>query len=385
MTSGRKKVLQVAHYYAPIGGIERVVYQFAHALKDHYDVEVLASNTSSRTEQVMEEGIPITRVGRIAHIARMSICPTFPLWLRRKNPDLVHLHMINPMAEASFLGSGLRCKAIATYHMDLTRQKRLNFLYAPIQRRFLNRAERVTASSDNMARNSPVLSHCLEKVHVLPFGIPEERQEETNLSLQTLQRLQSDIPGKVVLFVGRLIHYKGVDVLIEAMRDIDATCLIVGTGYLEETIRNKITEHSLTGKIRLVGWIEDEELPAYYHRADVLSFPSINRSEYLASQSLVGDLQIFAKDITHGIRKSGGASGTFTNCTGGLQSFGTNGAARHGFQGYRRDQRLYLGIRLPSRSQSDVSPRRRRLDRSPSFMINSLTPNDLPQVINTTT
>jgi rhamnosyl/mannosyltransferase len=274
-----KRVLQVAHYFGPPGGIERVVGQFCQALRDSYDVEVLVANESAATVETTVEGIPVTRVGRVAHLKRMSVCPTFPHWMRKKRPDLVHIHMINPMAESAFLLSGLRCKVVATYHMDLSRHRVLSGLYQPVQRRFLQRTEWITASSENFAKSSPVLSKFLDKVRILPFGLAEDRFQETDRTRSLARHLGETISGKVVLFVGRLIHYKGLEYLIEAMTRVDATCLIIGEGYLAPRLRSQIQGLGLSERIRLIGSVPDEELVAYYDRADVFVLPSISRTE----------------------------------------------------------------------------------------------------------
>jgi rhamnosyl/mannosyltransferase len=273
------KVLQVAHYYRPLGGIERIVYQFSQGLKDLYEVEVLVSNTTWQTTQVVEEGIPVTRVGRMVHFARMSLCPSFPIWLRRMKPDLVHLHMPNPMAELSFLLSGLNCPLIATYHMDVTRQKVLNSLYGPLRDSFMQRVTFLTASSENIARTSPVLSKYPDKVRVLPFGLSKSALPESEVSVHLTQQIRATYSSPIVLFVGRLIHYKGLDVLLAAMREIDAICLIVGEGYLRESLQTQINRFDLARKVHLLGRISDEQLVAYYDAADVFVMPSNSRTE----------------------------------------------------------------------------------------------------------
>jgi glycosyltransferase involved in cell wall biosynthesis len=273
------RVIQVAHYYGPLGGIERVVHQFCHGLAGTHEVEAVVCNTHLRTLQSTEEGIPVTRVGRVAHFQRMSVCPALALWLRKKRPDLVHVHMTNPMAELSYLLSGLKCKVIATYHMDVTRQRYLNTLYTPFQQRFLRRCLLVTASSENFARTSPVLSQWLDKVRVLPFGLAADALRESDHSRALTSQLFSEIGGPVVLFVGRLIHYKGLEVLVRAMRNVPATCLIAGEGYLAPSLRTQIASLGLSDRVRLVGRIPDEELVAYYDRADVFVLPSVNRTE----------------------------------------------------------------------------------------------------------
>ncbi len=273
------KVLQVAHYYGSPGGIERVVSQFCSCLKQDHEVEVLVCNRSSKTEESIEDGVRVTRVGRVAHVNRMSICPTFPSWLKKKNPDILHLHLINPMAELSYLLSGVKCKTLATYHMDITRQKWMKPLHNPILNRVLDRLDSITVSSERFAESSPVLSQHMNKIKVIPFGISEERFKETPFNRSLTEELHKQYPGKVVLFVGRLTHYKGLHILIEAMKKVDGTCILIGSGYLEEDIRARIRKEGLGDRVHLIGKASDEELVSYYDRADVFVLPSINRTE----------------------------------------------------------------------------------------------------------
>ncbi|MCA9450727.1 MAG: glycosyltransferase, partial [Candidatus Omnitrophica bacterium] len=229
--------------------------------------------------ETLERGIPVTRVGRIAHVQRMSVCPTFYQWMKEKKPDLVHVHMINPMAETAFLMSGLDCKVVATYHMDLSRHRFLYSLYRPLQRRFLKRTEWVTASSENFAQSSPILSRYLDKVRILPFGLAEDRFLENDRTTSLRNHLIDSIQGKLVLFVGRLIHYKGLEFLIQAMTRVEANCLLIGEGYLAPRLQKLIEKHGLADRVRLLGSVSDEELLAYYDRADVFVLPSVNRTE----------------------------------------------------------------------------------------------------------
>lgn len=256
-----------------------MVSQFCACLKDDHEVEVLVSNRKAKTEETIEDGVRVTRVGRVAHINRMSICPSFPSWLKKKNPDVLHLHLINPLAEVSYLLSGVECKTIATYHMDITRQKWMKPFHSPILNRVLERLDCITVSSERFARNSPVLSKYMEKIRVLPFGISEERFKETPFNRSLTEEFHKQYPGKVVLFVGRLTHYKGLGILIEAMKQIDATCLLIGSGYLENAISRQIRKVGLQDRVHLIGKASDEELVAYYDRADVFVLPSINRTE----------------------------------------------------------------------------------------------------------
>lgn len=82
-----------------------------------------------------------------------------------------------------------------------------------------------------------------------------------------------------VVFVGRLVPYKGADMLIEAAAPlIRAGVLdleIIGDGPEMLRLRSQIDTADLTGRIRLVGWVDHRELHARLAAADVFAFPSI--------------------------------------------------------------------------------------------------------------
>jgi len=79
--------------------------------------------------------------------------------------------------------------------------------------------------------------------------------------------------------VGRLRYYKGLDVLIEAMRDIEAHLLIVGDGPMRQEWEALTVNLALTERVSFLGHIPDAELPAYYQACDIFVLPSTQRSE----------------------------------------------------------------------------------------------------------
>jgi glycosyltransferase involved in cell wall biosynthesis len=83
----------------------------------------------------------------------------------------------------------------------------------------------------------------------------------------------------LLLFVGRLRYYKGLNYLMDALRDIDATLLVVGSGPMEQEW--KLYAESLPWGQRIVfcGEVPDDLLPAYYQATDIFVLPATERSE----------------------------------------------------------------------------------------------------------
>jgi glycosyltransferase involved in cell wall biosynthesis len=82
-----------------------------------------------------------------------------------------------------------------------------------------------------------------------------------------------------VCFVGRLVPYKGADMLIEAMRPLLASgaarLQIVGDGPQRVRLEGLISSFSLQSSIDMLGWCTPEAVAKILHHSDVMCFPSI--------------------------------------------------------------------------------------------------------------
>jgi glycosyltransferase involved in cell wall biosynthesis len=110
-----------------------------------------------------------------------------------------------------------------------------------------------------------------ERVHVIPHGAFEHltrRPDELPLPPEL-----AAVSRPVVLYFGVVREYKGVDVLLEAMRHVpEAEVWVVGRplGVSMERLRRLAP----AGRVRFVDrYVSDAELPAFFRRADVLALP----------------------------------------------------------------------------------------------------------------
>ena len=82
---------------------------------------------------------------------------------------------------------------------------------------------------------------------------------------------------RVVLFFGLVRPYKGVDLLVEAFAATpdDAVLLVVGMPRMPiEPLERRARELGIAERVRFVPrFVPDEELPAYFRRADVVVLP----------------------------------------------------------------------------------------------------------------
>jgi len=269
-------------YYPVIGGVENHVRDLATSISSiSYDVDirVLAANTSGKTVEEVIDGIEVTKVANLVTVQSAPVAPSFPLWLKKLKSDIYHFHFPYPVGELAYLTARPPGKLVVTYHSDIIRQKFLLSLYKPFLKSFLKKADRILVSSPNMVKHSPVLQEYEDKCKVAHFGIELSRFKMNKQMKEKIRHIEEEYPGKIVLFVGRLIYYKGVKYLIEAMEDVDAHLIIVGEGPLGSELKNLASELGISNKISFVGSISDEDLPAFYYVCDIFVLPSIARSE----------------------------------------------------------------------------------------------------------
>jgi phosphatidylinositol alpha-1,6-mannosyltransferase len=87
---------------------------------------------------------------------------------------------------------------------------------------------------------------------------------------------------KVIVSVGRLVHRKGQDYLIQSMPLIlhqvpNAHLLLVGQGPYLEHLQKLVKEHGLESSVTFIGRVDYKELPQYLCVGDIFAMPSRSR------------------------------------------------------------------------------------------------------------
>jgi rhamnosyl/mannosyltransferase len=274
------KVLQVNKLYYPhIGGIEKHIQDVAEALAERVDVEVLVAGSGRAASREKINGVTVNRVPSWGVIQSAPLAPGFYSAIKQARADIYHLHFPNPVGELAYLAAGAPGKLVVTYHADVVRQRLTRRLYGPIIRRLLRRADMIMVSSPNLIESSAWLRPVRDKCRVVPFAIDLEPLQPIPEVMAEARSLRERFKTPIVLFVGRLVYYKGLEFLVQAATQVKAEFVIVGEGPLESELKALAAKLGASDRLHFVGRVTDEELPAYYHSCDILTLPSIAESE----------------------------------------------------------------------------------------------------------
>jgi glycosyltransferase involved in cell wall biosynthesis/ABC-type polysaccharide/polyol phosphate export permease len=276
----RISVLHIFKVYYPdlFGGTISVVRDICEGLKDGFAFAVLVCSKSGGRPRIVVNGVPVERVRSLGDLMSLPVAPTYPLRLYRRiaEHDVLALHMPFPLADLVFgLGLGRRRPLVVHWHADVVTYPTLRRLLEPLTRRTLRQAEAIIVSDAALQSGSALLQEFAGKCHVVPFGMDASRYDEPVPRDRGLSR-----DGRpIVLACGRLVPYKGFDVLVRAALGRNFDVWIVGEGRERGRLEQLIGKLGIADRVRLLGSLPDSELIKLMHAADVFVMPSVTAAE----------------------------------------------------------------------------------------------------------
>lgn len=242
------------------------------------DLMFAASHGAGRTVQ-LAEGLRLLTCRTWCKVAATMIAPSMIALLRREaeHYDVVHIHHPDPMAALALLLSGYRGRVVLHWHSDITKQKFLLRFYSPLQSWLISRADVIVGTTPVYVEHSPFLQHVKSKLTALPIGIDPIKPHA-----EAAARIRQQYAGRKIVFsLGRLVAYKGYEYLIEAARYLptDFVVLIGGSGALSFDLEAAIDTYGVEDRVKLLGRISDEELPAYYGACTLFCLSSVQKTE----------------------------------------------------------------------------------------------------------
>jgi rhamnosyl/mannosyltransferase len=115
------------------------------------------------------------------------------------------------------------------------------------------------------------LSPFQHKLEVIPIGINISKYEPSTNPASSIP-MSRDCTS--LLFVGRLVKFKNVKYLLDAVENINVELIIVGAGPQLNTLKHRADELNQTNKTHFLGHVDRETLHDCYAAADVFVLPS---------------------------------------------------------------------------------------------------------------
>ena len=292
------KILMLTWEYPPriVGGIARVVYDLSHKLvKDGNEVTVVTYKEGAAPEFENDKGVKVYRV------ENYMIHPNnFTDWIMQLNFkltakatqiineqglfDCIHAHDWLVTYSAKTLKDAFQIPIVSTIHA--TESGRNSGIHDDVQR-YINDTEwLLTYESSEVIVNSNYMKCELqrlfglpfEKINVIPNGINLTNFNGIDRDYDFRRKYAMD-NEKIILYIGRLVHEKGVQHLISAMPKIingynDTKLIIGGRGGMYDELKEQARNLGIDNKVYFTGYLSSKDVQKMYKCADISVFPS---------------------------------------------------------------------------------------------------------------
>ena len=282
-----------------IGGISPHVYYLSKSLaRNGMKVYVVTCDFPGAPQHEVIDGVEVFRIDSYKNPS-----PDFATWVYLMNVNMQKeaAALVNSLDEkvdvfhahdwlVANAGIGLkhvfRKPLLATIHStEIGRRNGIHFDYE----RMIHETEawltyeawRVICCSDYMVSHVRwAFGLPKDKLVMVPNGVDAEAYAKIGNDDLSRFRSKFALPEeKIVLFVGRLVHEKGVHVLVNAvpkvLEKVNVKFIIVGNGYMKEQLSNIVKNMGFAHKVMFTGFIDDETLRKLQRCADVSVVPSL--------------------------------------------------------------------------------------------------------------
>ena len=275
----RPSVLHIFKVYYPdlFGGTLSVIRDICAGLKDIFSAGVLVCSSGGGKSQIVVNDVAVERVRSFGDVLSLPAAPTYPLrlWRRIAEHDLLALHAPFPLADLVFaFGLGRNRPLVVHWHADIVSHAALRPFVEPLMRRTLRRADAIIVSDAALVDNTPLLREFAGKCHTIPFGVDAAKYRRP-----TSRHDGVSTRGRLVLACGRLVPYKGFDVLVRAAVGQSFEVWIVGEGRERERLEQLIESLGVADRVRLLGSVPESERVKLMSIADVFVMPSVTNAE----------------------------------------------------------------------------------------------------------
>jgi len=269
--------------------METVVKCFAEATARELDNYCLVASKTGPSRVESSGGVTVHFLKELGTLLLTPVLPSLPIVLHRlrktRRFDAILLHYPNPMAVAALSSTLLFRrggeKIVLWHHADVLLEERwkraLYAIFRPVEERLFRRVDAFVTATPHHVACSDTFRRFADRTAIVPYAIPDEWFDVSDADRASPETTRAAMGGKFLLFVGRLVPYKGLDTLVRAAERIPCRIAIVGMGPLEDRLRREIAARGLAEKVRLLGKVDD--VRPLFLGCEFLLLPSVSALE----------------------------------------------------------------------------------------------------------
>ena len=277
------RLLQLAKHFDPdTGGIETVTLNIAEMLGQHdIRADVLCTEVSGPYDE-RDRPYRVIRTPSDIAFGNKRISFDYVRQVRKLAPDYdcALIHMPNPVAVSAALAFW-RKPIILLWHADIP-QAPIRAATTPLDRMLLKRASAVIGPTPIHLARSYRADAIAGKGVVIAYPFDRSNVPQATGTTDFARRLEAFRGDrKLAISIGRLVTYKGFDVLIEAARRFgsELASVIVGTGPEQEDLARRIAAAGVGDRVMLAGSLSSAELADALALSHMGCMPSVTAAE----------------------------------------------------------------------------------------------------------
>lgn len=185
--------------------------------------------------------------------------------------------------EIPFNSRNLKCKSVVTIHDTIFKVS--PELYSPIDRWIYDKKWKHSCRNANLivsvskhTKNDIIEYYQADPERIKVIPPPVDFNAQVSASKLDDVRSSFNLPNEFLLFVSSITARKNLSGLLKALQMMPPgdrpPLVIVGTGNQESILRQYVAAHDLSKEVHWVGHVNNSELPAFYHLATALVYPS---------------------------------------------------------------------------------------------------------------
>jgi len=228
------------------------------------------------------DGLSVERTTTLAQYSSLPISPGFiPTFLKRaRSADVIAFHAPFPFVDIGLMLGIPNDKALVIHwHAEITGRNLFRPIFHPLLKKSVERADCIIVSHPSIVEQSEYLVSHKAKCVVIPYGIDTDFWSQiTPEDEPPVIELRQKHP-RLIVACGRLVPYKGFDVLLKALKLVDAHLIIAGSGPLEAELRDVATASGVTDRVTFAGYLSRAQQRQTFRAANLFVLPSVNEAE----------------------------------------------------------------------------------------------------------